>query len=33
VVFYNYFLRRVGTIMTDIESVSKKVQVMLNSKK
>lgn len=33
VVFYNYFLRRVGTIMTDIESVSKKVQVMLNSTK
>ncbi len=27
VVFYNYFLRRVNTIMTDIESVSKKVLV------
>lgn len=33
VIFYNYFLRRVGTIMIDIESVSKKVQVMLNSTK
>lgn len=33
VVFYNYFLRRVNTIMTDIESVSKKVNVMLNGKK
>jgi len=31
VIFYNYFLRRVDTIMIDIESVSKKVQVMLNS--
>ncbi|KAA3613870.1 MAG: MotA/TolQ/ExbB proton channel family protein [Calditrichaeota bacterium] len=27
VIFYNYFLRRVNTIMTDIESVSKKVLV------
>jgi biopolymer transport protein ExbB len=30
VVFYNFFLRRVGTIMTDIESVSKKVLVMID---
>ena len=30
VIFYNFFLRRVNTIMTDIESVSKKVNVMLN---
>lgn len=29
VVFYNYFLRKVGKIMTDIESVSKKVLVMI----
>jgi biopolymer transport protein ExbB len=29
VIFYNYFLRRVSTIMSDIESVSKKVLVML----
>jgi len=29
VIFYNYFLRRVGTIMTDIETVSKKVQVII----
>ena len=29
VIFYNYFLRKVGTIMQDIESVSKKVLVML----
>lgn len=31
VVFYNFFLRRVGNIMTDIESVSKRLLVMLNS--
>jgi len=31
VIFYNFFLRRVGNIMTDIESVSKKLLVMLNS--
>ncbi len=30
VVFYNFFLRKVGTIMTDIESVSKKVLVTLD---
>ena len=30
VVFYNFFLRRVGSIMTDIESVSKKVLVMID---
>jgi biopolymer transport protein ExbB len=29
VVFYNYYLRRVDTIMNEIESVSKKVMVML----
>ena len=29
VIFYNYFLRRVGVVMTEIESVSKKVLVML----
>ena len=29
VIFYNYFLRRVNTIMTDIESVSKKVLVTM----
>lgn len=33
VIFYNFFLRRVGTIMTDIESVSKKLTVMLNNAK
>lgn len=31
VVFYNFYLRRVNTIMTDIESVSKKINVMLIS--
>lgn len=29
VIFYNYFLRRVNTIMNEIESVSKKVLVMM----
>ncbi|MCA9732622.1 MAG: MotA/TolQ/ExbB proton channel family protein [Deferribacteres bacterium] len=29
VVFYNYFLRRVNTMMTDIESISKKVLVAI----
>lgn len=29
VIFYNYFLRRVNTIMNEIESVSKKVLVMI----
>ena len=29
VIFYNYFLRRVGNVMTEIESVSKKVLVMI----
>jgi len=29
VIFYNYFLRKVGVIMTEIESVSKKVLVMI----
>jgi hypothetical protein len=29
VVFYNFYLRRVNNIMTDIESVSKKVNVLL----
>jgi biopolymer transport protein ExbB len=29
VIFYNYFLRKVGVIMTEIESVSKKTLVML----
>ncbi len=32
VVFYNYYLRRVDTIMNEIESVSKKVMVMLGFK-
>ncbi|RQW00942.1 MAG: MotA/TolQ/ExbB proton channel family protein [Calditrichaeota bacterium] len=29
VVFYNYFLRRVDTVMNEIESVSRKVMVMM----
>lgn len=29
VIFYNYFLRKVGTVMTEIESVSKKLLIML----
>ena len=29
VVFYNYYLRRVETVMNEIESVSKKVLVLL----
>ncbi|NUO83302.1 MotA/TolQ/ExbB proton channel family protein, partial [candidate division KSB1 bacterium] len=29
VVSYNYFLRRVGTVMSEIEATMKKVQVML----
>ena len=29
VVAYNYFLRRIGTVMTEIEATTKKVQVML----
>lgn len=33
VIFYNYFLRRVGTIMTDIETVSKKIQVIIGTNK
>ncbi len=30
VIFYNFYLRRVNTIMNEIESVSKKVLVMMN---
>ncbi len=30
VVFYNYYLRRVGSVMTEIETVSKKVQVLIS---
>ncbi len=29
VIFYNYFLRRVSTIMNEIESISKRVLVLL----
>ncbi|NIW80150.1 MAG: hypothetical protein GWN16_12130, partial [Calditrichae bacterium] len=29
VIFYNYFLRRVSTIMNEIESISKRVMVLL----
>ena len=29
VIFYNYFIRRVGSVMNEIESISKKVLVML----
>lgn len=29
VIFYNYFLRRTGTIMNEIESISKRVMVLL----
>lgn len=29
VIFYNYFLRRVGNVMTEIAAVSKKVMVMI----
>jgi biopolymer transport protein ExbB/TolQ len=29
VIAYNYFLRRVGTVMTEIEAASKKLRVIL----
>ncbi|MEJ2053839.1 MAG: MotA/TolQ/ExbB proton channel family protein, partial [Calditrichaceae bacterium] len=32
VVFYNYYLRRVDTVMNEIESISKKVLVMMGFK-
>jgi biopolymer transport protein ExbB len=30
VIFYNYFLRRVNTVMSEIESISKKVLILLD---